>query len=271
MAASKADYSLGGTETEKQRLLAQVRPYEPMARALLDRIGVKPGWRAADIGCGPIGILDLLSEAVGPQGQVFGVEREARFAAMARDEAARRSLRNVAIIEADGFATGIAKNSLDLVHERLVLMHVPNRDGFIAEMLSLLRPGGTIALEDVDNASWLCHPVHPSWTALFDAFHAAFHKSGGDGFLGRRLPALLRGAGLSDIRTKIHTDVLEIGDYRRTHLLSLIESIRGKIVEAGVLGEAEIERHRQALAAHLANPATTVIEKLLVQCWGTKA
>jgi SAM-dependent methyltransferase len=270
MSASDTEYSLGGTETEKQRLLAQVRPYEPMARALLDQINVKSGWRAADIGCGPIGILILLSEAVGPQGQVFGVEREARFAAMAREEAARRRLGNVTIIEADGFATGIAKNSLDLVHERLVLMHVPNREGFIAEMLTLLRPGGTIAVEDVDNASWLCHPMHPSWTALFDAFHATFHKGGGDGFLGRRLPALLRGAGVRDIQTKVHTDVLEIGDYRRTHLLSLIDSIRGKIVETGLLGEGEIERHRHALAAHLEDPATTVIEKLLVQCWGTK-
>jgi SAM-dependent methyltransferase len=264
------EYSLGGTETEKQRLLAQVQPYEPMARALIDRIGVKSGWRAADIGCGPIGILNLLSDAVGSQGQVFGVEREARFATMARDEAARRSLRNVTIVEADGFATGIAKNSLDLVHERLVLMHVPNREDFIAEMLTLLRPGGTIALEDVDNTSWLCHPMHPSWTALFDAFHATFHKSGGDGFLGRRLPALLRGAGVRDVQTKVHTDVLEIGDYRRTHLLSLVDSIRGKIVEVGVLADSEIERHRQALAAHLADPATTVIEKLLVQSWGTK-
>ncbi|HET7806113.1 MAG TPA: methyltransferase domain-containing protein [Pseudolabrys sp.] len=270
MSTSHAEYSLGGTEIEKQRLLTQVQPYEPMARELLERVQVKSGWRVADIGCGPIGILNLLSEAVGSQGQVFGVEREARFAAMAREEAARRGLQNVTIVQADGFATGLSKGTLDMVHERLVLMHVPNREAFVAEMLSLLRPGGTIALEDVDNSSWLCHPAHDSWTTLFDAFHEAFHKSGGDGFLGRRLPGLLRTAGIQDVKTKIYADVLQIGDYRRTHLISLIDSIRGKIVEAGVLSDDDLERHKRMLADHLANPATTVVEKLLVQSWGVK-
>jgi len=190
---------------------------------------------------------------------------------MAREEAARRDLRNVTIVQADGLATGLDKGTLDMVHERLVLMHVPNREAFVAEMLSLLRPGGTIALEDVDNASWLCDPAHPSWTTLFDAFHTVFHKSGGDGFLGRRLPRLLRAAGVKDVTTKIYTDVLQLGDYRRTHLISLIDSIRGKIVEAGVLTQEQIDQHKTMLAEHLADPATTVVEKLLVQCWGVKS
>jgi len=46
VAASKTEYSLGGTETEKQRLLAQVRPYEAMALGLIEEIGVKPACSA---------------------------------------------------------------------------------------------------------------------------------------------------------------------------------------------------------------------------------
>jgi hypothetical protein len=42
-------------------------------------------------------------------------------------------------------------------------------------MLSLLKSGGTIALEDVDNVSWPCQPAHPSWDALISAFHTVFH------------------------------------------------------------------------------------------------
>ena len=51
---------------------------------LLDQVGVRPGWRAVDVGCGPLGILDLLAERVAPGGQVVGLDREPRMLAMAR-------------------------------------------------------------------------------------------------------------------------------------------------------------------------------------------
>ena len=59
---------------------------------MLDRITIKPGFRAVDVGCGPIGIMNLLSERVGPDGAVVGVEREPRFVDMARTQLSERWL-----------------------------------------------------------------------------------------------------------------------------------------------------------------------------------
>lgn len=265
-----ASYPLGGTTTERDRLLNQASQYEPTANWLLDQIGVQPGWRAVDIGCGPIGVLNLLSHRVGPSGEVVGLEREERFVEMAKAEIAKRKLGNVRVVQADALATGLEKGSFDLAHERLVLINVSEREAFLAEMLSLLRPGGTLALEDVDNVSWLCQPAHPSWDILLGAFHTVFHAGGGDGFVGRRLPVLLHAAGVRNIQTRITVETPPLGDYRRTHLLSLIDSVRDKIVAKGVLDDPAIDEHREALAKHLDDPATTVIDKLLVQCWGQK-
>src|SRR6188474_2390596 len=136
-------YPLGGTQTELERLLIQAKAYEPQANWLLDQIGVQRGWRAVDIGCGPIGILNLLSQRVGTRGAVIGLEREQRFVEMARAEVAKRGLGNVTIVQADAINTGLEKGSFDLVHERLVLINVSAREAFLMEMLSLLRPGGT--------------------------------------------------------------------------------------------------------------------------------
>jgi len=47
--------------------------------------------------------------------------------------------------------------------------------------------------------------------------------------------------------------------------------IRDKIIANGVLHEATLDEHREALAQHLNDPGTTVIDKLLVQCWGHKS
>jgi SAM-dependent methyltransferase len=268
--AHSPTYPLGGTQTERDRLLAQAEQYAPTANWLLDQIDIQPGWRAVDIGCGPIGVLDLLSQRVGPTGSVVGLEREPRFVEMARAEIKGRGLGNVTIVQADGLTTGLDKGSFDLVHERLVLINVSAREEFLTEMLSLLRPGGTIALQDVDNVSWLCQPAHPSWDILLNAFHTVFHAGGGDPFIGRRLPVLLRAAGVQNIQTKVTVATPPPGDYRRTHLISLIDSVRDKVIAKGVLDEAKLNEHRQALARHLDDPATTVIDKLLVQCWGRK-
>ncbi|HET7849486.1 MAG TPA: methyltransferase domain-containing protein [Pseudolabrys sp.] len=265
-----ASYPLGGTNTERDRLVAQAEQYAPSANWLLDQIGIAPGWRAADIGCGPIGILNLLSQRVGPDGTVVGLEREARFVEMARAETARRGLGNVTVVQGDALSTGLEKSSFDFVHERLVLINVSAREACLSEMLSLLRPGGAIALEDVDNVSWLCQPAHPSWDVLLNAFHTVFHAGGGDGFVGRRLPVLMRAAGVRDVQLRVTVATPPPGDYRRTHLIALIDSVREKIVAKGLLGEAELNTHRDAVIAHLSDPATTVIDKLFVQAWGRK-
>ena len=269
-ATSSSNYPLGGTQTELDRLLAQAAVYEPETNWLLDQIGVGPGWRAVDIGCGPIGILDLLSQRVGPRDSVIGLERESRFVAMAYAEIAKRNLDNVKIIEADALNTGLEKNAFDLVHERLVMVNISDREALLSEMLSLLRHNGTIVLSDIDNVSWLCQPPHPSWEILLNAFHTVFHAGGGNGFIGRRLPIMLHAAGVRNVQIKITVATPEVGDYRRTHLLSLIDPVREKVIAKGLLDEKQLRDHRDALSRHLNDPATVVIDKLFVQSWGQK-
>lgn len=78
MPDASATYVFGGDAAELARLIVQAAGLAPQAQWLLDPITIRAGWRTADIGCGRIGILDLLSERVGPQGLVVGLEREAR-------------------------------------------------------------------------------------------------------------------------------------------------------------------------------------------------
>jgi ubiquinone/menaquinone biosynthesis C-methylase UbiE len=263
-------YVLGGTQTEQQRLLAQASDFETQSTWLLDRIGVQQGWRAVDIGCGPIGILDLLSARVGKEGSVVGLEREKRFVDAARAEVASRGLRNVEIVQADALNTGLREASFDLVHERLVMINVPAREVLLQQMISLLRPGGIILLEDVDDISYTCVPPHPSWTVLLDAFHTAFHANGGNAYIGRELSGYLRDAGIKNVQVKVHAGTVNPREYRRTHLLSLLDVMHDKVVGSGILSESQLSDHREDLITHLNNPDTLLIDKLLVQAWGQK-
>jgi trans-aconitate methyltransferase len=258
--------------TEQQRLIAQARGLESHTRWMLDRIAVKPGDRVVDVGCGPIGIMNLLSERVGPGGVVFGIEREQRFVDMAQAEMSSRNLQNVQVVKADALQTGLQKNCYDLVHERLILINVPDatRVALLEEMLSLLKPGGIIALQEFDSASYVCYPQHPSFDILLSNWNEAFHATGGDEFVGRSLGGRLRSAGAVNVQMKVHAEVAQIGEYRRTHLLSLIEAMYDLVQASGRLAETELRGHMAALSKHLADPGTTLIDKLIVQAWGHK-
>jgi hypothetical protein len=60
-------YVLGSSDTERQRLVRQAGGFAAEASWLLDQVGMEAGWRAVDVGCGPIGIMDLLCDRVAPR------------------------------------------------------------------------------------------------------------------------------------------------------------------------------------------------------------
>ena len=68
------EYLLGHSANEEERLRRQPRELALDSKRLLDQVDIRPGDQAIDIGCGPQGILDLLSERVGPKGKVVGLD-----------------------------------------------------------------------------------------------------------------------------------------------------------------------------------------------------
>src|ERR1700685_618183 len=80
-------YALGSNPDESARLQRQSAELRPESIALLSRIGLKPGRSAIDLGCGPSGILDLLSAAVSPGGRVVGLDADPAHVALARQYA----------------------------------------------------------------------------------------------------------------------------------------------------------------------------------------
>jgi SAM-dependent methyltransferase len=255
---------------EGQRLLQQCQSLEKEACWLLDRVGIRPGWHVVDIGCGPLGILDLLSARVGPAGQVVGLEWEPRFISMAESVLAERHLTNVRLVEADATATGLPRATFDFVHERLVLHLQPHPERILAEMVALVRPGGIVAVQGIDHAAWFCEPPHPAWTTLLGVFHTICRAHGVDLFMGRRLPALLRAAGLVDVGVEVHIRVDPPGAYRRKQLLALLALVQDTIVAQGFLAEQELRELQESLEHHLDDPQTVVPRELLFQAWGYK-
>ncbi len=185
-----AEYMLGDAADERARLMAQAALLEDEARALLDRVDIPVGGDVIDIGCGPIGILPLLSDRVGPHGQVTGFDRHGDML----DHAARTCARlgNVRFALGDATDTGFTPGTFDVAHIRLLLVNVRDPIAVVREAARIVRPGGAVVVQEVDWLSWQCEPGLPAWAALRDVLRGLWHSRGLDPEIGRRLPTLLR-------------------------------------------------------------------------------
>jgi SAM-dependent methyltransferase len=263
-------YVLGTDPIERERLSNQSARLAPEANWLLDQVGIQPGARAVDVGCGPLGILDLLAERVGTSGTVVGVEREPHLLNIARATLAERGFPNVQVQLGDATATGLPQDRFDLAHERLVLIVSPQPERVVAEMVRLVRPDGIVALQDYDTGkTGLCYPPHPAFDRLVELFCATYRARGLDPCIGPRLPALLRAAGLVDVRMHGHTRV-QPGVERFEALAALFRAVRDQVVHLGLVTAAEYASLLDELGMHMCQPDTIFVQWVLVQAWARK-
>ena len=98
------NYFLAGGAAELERLQLQARVLEPDAEAMLDQIGIQPGWRCIELGCGAMGILGPLSQRVGASGKVVRLDVDAKLLATAR--ALVEGWNNFKLVEGDVYHFG---------------------------------------------------------------------------------------------------------------------------------------------------------------------
>lgn len=264
-------YFLGYRSAEWERLREQAEDFRSEAAWLFDQVGPLDGKTVVELGVGPRGCLDELAGRVGPDGTVIGVERDAQSVELARKFVVDRTLDNVDVRHGDARATGLPGNSFDLVTERLILHNVPRPEEIVAEAVRLARPGGWVAFHEGDRVGQVCDPPAESWNRLMDVTQRYADRNMIDVFMGRRLPGLLRRAGVVDVRVRpvLYIDH-EPGHSRRMVLADFAENLRDRLITSELITREEFDDLHAALRRHLADPGTNVISHLYVQAWGRK-
>jgi len=262
---------------ELSRLRLQAAVWEPEAEALLDQIGVAHGWRCVDLGCGAVGILAALARRIGPEeegGRVIGVETDPLLLAAARDLIAAEGLTTAEVRGTDTVATGLPARSFDLVHGRFLLAQPAGGGGrerrLLAEMLRLTRPGGIVALQEPDSSAWSCWPPRPEFDELKALLLEACRLGGGDFDAGRRVHALFREIGLTDVR--LRSAVLGLPPrhpYRRFPIM-FAACARRRILAASLASERALDRLIAACEAIAADDSVIVQSFIVTQVWGRK-
>lgn len=143
-----AEYVLGHSDFEIERLKVQAAILADITRRLIGECNVQPGMRVLDIGCGAGDVSMLLAEAVGPAGLVVAIDREARAVETTRFRAEAAGYRNIEAAVATDEDLPDAR-SFDAALGRYVLLHQGDPVAMIRRAASAVRPGGVVAFHEV--------------------------------------------------------------------------------------------------------------------------
>jgi SAM-dependent methyltransferase len=257
-------YPLERRAGEIERLHTQSAAMAPDCGIMLERIGVGPGWRCLDLGCGPGGITGLLSERVGPSGRVVGLDADPVFLAEARAHAAP----NTEFFEGNAYSADLPAGTFDLVHLRFVASTAGEPEALLKEARRLARPGGIVVLQEPDMGMLNCFPTHPAFERLKAALEGAFSSVGADIRLARRLFALARASGLADVQYRTFIVGVRAGDPMTDYLPSTVESLRGTILAKGLMQADALDTALADCRAHLRNPDVVFTMFMVAQVWG---
>jgi ubiquinone/menaquinone biosynthesis C-methylase UbiE len=193
-------YILDGSDEDLRRLLSISQITADVARAALDRVRVERGWRVIDCGCGPVGGLAVMADAVGPCGRVTGVDFNPSSIERARAVIDELGLDNVDAVVGDVNAPDIAVlvgDGFDLAFTRCFLMHQAEPVQTLTGIARLLRPGGWIvAQEPLRTPPPRSHPDLDAITTYWELMHDVVERAGAQHLAVEGLPASARAAGL---------------------------------------------------------------------------
>ncbi len=155
-----------------------------------------PGLDVLDVGCGPGSITCDLARTVAP-GHVIGIDASA--AVIAEAAAAGAGLPSLDFEVGDLFDLGFEDGSFDVVHAHQVLQHVGDPVAAMQEMRRVCRPGGIVAVRDVDYPATRFFPDDTELERAIAAYGTLTQVNGAHWDAGRRLLHWALGIGFSSV------------------------------------------------------------------------
>ncbi|MFI5952593.1 class I SAM-dependent methyltransferase [Cryptosporangium sp. NPDC051539] len=265
-------YALGHTHDEYERLRIQARRWEAATGRVLDAVGLAPGARCLDAGCGPGETMRLMAQRVGPSGAVLGVDKDAALLGRTREmlhDAGHRHC-DVRVHDLAG-PDPLPDGPFDLVYARLLLFHLPERADVVKRLWEAVAPGGHLVVHDYDLSAVSTHPMLDDFDEMGRIIGETFAVAGCDTRVGSALPSLIRQAGAGEPDGSDVAGLLEPLADARDFLEATFRSLLPLALVRGVTTDREAEYLLDALDRDAARyPDRPVLMPLLIGAWKRK-
>jgi SAM-dependent methyltransferase len=211
---------------------------DPPTVGHLERLGVGADWCCWDVGAGGGSVAQWLSERVGPSGAVLATDIDTRFLDPL-------TAPNLEVRHHDVVRDPLPDDRFDLIHTRLVLTHLPERDQVLRSLTTALRPGGILFCEEHDWTTFGPTPgLDTEVVTLLTKYKAAEVDSGlaggFDRFYGQRLYEAMVAAGLVEVTAEGRLQV-ETGAATDELFRLGVAQRRERILASGHIEAAELD------------------------------
>lgn len=237
--------------------------YDKVSTERLAALGVAPGWRCLEVGGGGGSMAHWLAGRVGPEGHVLATDINPSRMGRAGD--------TVEVRQHDIVTDELPAGAFDLVHARLVLIHLPGRLQALRRIYDALKPGGLLVLDEFD-CSYLPPLVTRDeasaalYTKATRAIHQLIDDLGGDPDWGRHALGALRETGFTGTAHRAYCESWTGGsDGARLHRANAVQ-VHDNLVGKGLLTEDEYQR----FLALLDDPELVINSYLMYTIWGRK-
>lgn len=209
----------------------------------LDNLEVQPGWRCLELGAGNGSIARWLAQRVGATGSVAAVELDTSYLDAGP---------NLTVLRHDINESLPLEGPFDLIHARLLLMHLSRREEILRTLVDALAPGGWLVLTDLSDrlplAASALDPVDEKlFERVLDTGMNQVARPGGMNLewahdTGRHM----RKAGLQDVRAMEHAFTAAGGTPGLQYYSSLIKQVEQPLLKTG-LTKAELDRFQELM------------------------
>jgi ubiquinone/menaquinone biosynthesis C-methylase UbiE len=255
-------------EPTGQRFSSLETLYDPWTIRHLEATGIGPGWQCWEVGAGGGSIAAWLGERSGSTGHILVTDIDPRFLT----ESAALDQPTIEIQRHDIVADPVPAQTFDLIHTRLVLVHLPERELALQQMVTALKPGGWLVLDDFDvvlmdrSSTTTDAPA----AALYQKMHAAqdrlLEARGGDLRCGRSLYRRLRAHGLANVGMEGYVVVCEGRSPGARLKQANFEQIRQEAVNAGFITNEEVDQ----VLTLLDDPDFAISSHMMFTAWGRR-
>ena len=266
-----ADYALGYTDAEQERLMLQATLIAPHTERQFREAGIGVGHRVLDLGSGMGDVSMLVAGLVGASGEVVGIERDATSIERAQARVAAAGLRNVSFLNTDVNKISIDR-PFDAAVGRFILMFLPDPVSVLQSVVRLVRPGGVVAFQEPSWAPMLALGAGlPLWSRTRHLIHEILLRSGVNREMGLALYRVFQEAGLPAPKMHLEMPLGNDADFIRLtsdllcSLRPLAEQHKVSLQELG-----DLETLPDRICAEVATANTVVSLIAVVGAWSRK-
>jgi SAM-dependent methyltransferase len=244
---------------EEQRLALMSALLDPAECAQIVRLGIRPGWRCLELGCGNGSIARALAKLVAPTGSVVASDIDLRYVADLRVPCLE--VRHIDILQ-----DVMEESCYDLVVARALLHHLTPAGKALEQMVKALKPGGTLLSVEPDMLA--CTVTEPDSMRMFWQGWLKWSADAGiDYFVGRKIPAWLDSLGLKDIAGEGHTAQFNGGSDWATYWIETMRILAPSVLKSGYISQKMLEGfHARYQDPHYWTSVTTFTAN-----WGCRA